>query len=161
MANGETYSDEESGRSVLCLCDGDARIQKESCPPGTIDAVAGSQHLVANGEVVFHHSGDKPAPRTAIALDQTRQTMWLLVVDGRQPDYSVGVTREELAHLAVEVGAYTAINMDGGGSSTLVVSGSSGPEVLNAPYHTRIRMRERPVANHLGIIASELIDNEP
>lgn len=68
---------------------------------------------------------------------------------------------DELADLLLEYGAYSAINMDGGGSVTLVVEGPDGkPEVLNSPIHARIPGLERPVANHLGIYALP-IESQP
>lgn len=151
VADGNQYSADEPERGVLCLCGQQARIKQQDCPSGTTHAVAGAHLLVKDGEVVFRRSRDKKSPRTAIALDESRETMWLVVVDGRQDDYSEGVTRRELAHMLLGLGADIALNMDGGGSSTLVMSSESRAKVLNAPFHTRVRMRERPVANHLGI----------
>lgn len=78
------------------------------------------------------------------------------VVDGRQPNYSEGVTLEELALLLREYGAHDAMNLDGGGSTTLVMEGDNGqPVLLNSPIDSRIPGRERAVANHLGIFASK------
>ena len=49
------------------------------------------------------------------------------------------------------LGADYAMNLDGGGSSTMVVEGADGkPRVLNSPIDNHIPGRERPVANHLG-----------
>ena len=78
------------------------------------------------------------------------------MVDGRQPKYSEGVTLWELAEITLEAGADIALNLDGGGSSTMVMRGDSGTNILNAPFHTNIPMRERPVGNHLGIFALPL-----
>jgi len=47
-------------------------------------------------------------------------------VDGRQPFYSEGITLDELAHLMISLGAQYAMNLDGGGSSTMVVAGKDG-----------------------------------
>ncbi|MBD2020680.1 phosphodiester glycosidase family protein, partial [Leptolyngbya sp. FACHB-36] len=52
------------------------------------------------------------------------------------------------------LGADKAVNLDGGGSTTIVVSSPTGPYALNAPIHTKIPLRERPVANHLGFYAA-------
>ena len=60
------------------------------------------------------------------------------------------VTLKELAQIAIELGCDRAINFDGGGSTTLAVRESGKVKLLNAPIHTKIPMRERPVANHLG-----------
>lgn len=96
----------------------------------------------------------EPNPRTAIGLDQTGRKMILMLVDGRQPNYSEGVSIDELADLMLEYGAYSAINLDGGGSTTLVVAGADGrPKILNSPIHGRIPGLERSVANHLGVYA--------
>jgi exopolysaccharide biosynthesis protein len=52
----------------------------------------------------------------------------------------------------IDLGAYYAMNLDGGGSSTMVIEGANGePVILNSPIDSRIPGRERPVANHLGI----------
>ena len=81
----------------------------------------------------------------------------LFLIDGRQPSYSEGATLAELAQIILEYGGYNAVNLDGGGSSTLVIQNENGePEVLNSPIHTRIPGRERPIANHLGIFASPI-----
>lgn len=91
-------------------------------------------------------------PRTAIGLDQTGRTLILMLVDGRQPGYSEGVSLSELTALLIEYGAYHAINLDGGGSTTLAWQAADGSvQVLNSPIHNRIPGRERPIANHLGI----------
>ena len=53
----------------------------------------------------------------------------LVTVDGRRPGYSVGVTLREAARLMRSLGAREALNLDGGGSSTMVVRG----KVVNRP----------------------------
>lgn len=52
-----------------------------------------------------------------------------------------------------DLGVYSALNLDGGGSTTLVTETASGITPLNAPIHTKIPMRERPIANHIGFYA--------
>lgn len=91
-------------------------------------------------------------PRSAVGLDERRETLLLVVVDGRQPRYSQGAELGELAKILVEAGAYAAMNLDGGGSSSLVARNGEGRvEVLNQPIADRVPGRERPVANHLGV----------
>jgi exopolysaccharide biosynthesis protein len=59
-----------------------------------------------------------------------------------------------LAEIMLENGARDAMNMDGGGSSTLVMADKNGnPVVLNSPIHLGRPGTERPVANQLGIFA--------
>ena len=91
-------------------------------------------------------------PRTAVAIDHHRHTLILMVVDGRQPGYSEGVTLEELAKLLAGRGGDEALNLDGGGSTTLVCADAMGVvRRLNRPIHVGIPGNERPVANHLGL----------
>jgi exopolysaccharide biosynthesis protein len=54
---------------------------------------------------------------------------WLVTVDGRQPDASNGMTLVELQKLAKRLGLTDALNLDGGGSTTMVILGS----IVNHP----------------------------
>jgi hypothetical protein len=122
------------------------------------NAISGNVIFVENGQYV-HFDGDyhdNAHPRTAIALNEREHVLILVVVDGRQPNYSEGLTMQELAAVVIDYGGYTALNLDGGGSSTLVVEDDDGkPDVLNSPIDSRIPGRERPVANHLGIYVDD------
>ena len=81
----------------------------------------------------------------------------LVVIDGRQPGLSMGATLFDVANFIVRHGGYTAANMDGGGTSTLVIEGAGGmPLVVNSPMHTATPGRERPGGNHLGVFAERL-----
>ena len=112
--------------------------------------------LVKNGEVLSDLPNDLIAPRTAIGLDKRNRKMIIAVVDGRQPFYSQGMTLQELAKLLIDYGAYIAMNMDGGGSSALVIEDSSGnAQVLNSPIDQYITGRERFIGNHLGIFVKK------
>lgn len=117
------------------------------------DMIAGNTVFLRQGVAELPANDDRH-PRTAVALDRAGRTLLLIVVDGRQPNYSEGVTLAELAAIVIEYGGDTALNLDGGGSSTMVMEGESGePLVLSSPIDNRIPGRERPVANHLGIYA--------
>jgi exopolysaccharide biosynthesis protein len=62
------------------------------------------------------------------------------------------MTFPELADAMITFGAYTAVNMDGGSSSTMVIRGINGePILINRPIDLNIPGKESPVANHLGI----------
>ena len=152
ISDGHTYRPGNRLLPVLCVTgDGRARIDAATCPPGTRQALAGSRLLLHDGVEPAGSAPTGTAPRTAAGVDAEGWRLWLMAVDGRQSGYSEGVTLSELAALLRAEGATEAINLDGGGSTTLVAAdGTSGPRLLNAPIHTRIPMRERPVANHLG-----------
>jgi len=122
-------------------------------PDKIYNALSGDRMLVKNGEVVEGLDDSDLDPRTAIGLSKNGRYLILIVVDGRQPFYSEGATFIELADLMIENGATYAMALDGGGSSTLVVMGEDGnPVILNSPIDNYIPMRERPVANHFGIV---------
>ena len=116
------------------------------------NAFSADRTLVEKGKPIAGLASDVPEPRTALGLSRNARTLILAVVDGRQPGYSAGMALSDLANLLVENGAYTAVNLDGGGSSTMVVEGKNGqPRLLNSPIDNNVPGRERAVANHLGI----------
>lgn len=116
------------------------------------NAISGDQMLVTKGEPLSGLDDSALEPRTAIGINQNGRYLYLVVVDGRQPFYSAGATFQELAELLVAQGAYLAMSLDGGGSSTLVIEGEDGqPVILNSPIDNYIPGRERPVANHFGV----------
>ncbi len=123
---------------------------------GNYNVISGNIMLVKNGKA-NKFLGTSLAPRSAVALDRANRNLILVVVDGRQPGYSEGVSLSELAEILIYHGGYTAMNLDGGGSSTLVVEGFLGSaNVLNSPINNSIPGRERVVGNHLGVYAKPL-----
>lgn len=153
ISGGWQYSDDDPSFPVLCLASGYAEIRYNGCPPGTVNALAGNHILVEQGARAAREDNLLLHPRTAVATGQGGKLLWFIIVDGRQKGYSEGVSLVELADIILELGAEAALNLDGGGSSTLVVAEGKGARLLNAPYHTSIYMRQRPVANHLGVYA--------
>ncbi|UBF27927.1 phosphodiester glycosidase family protein [Kovacikia minuta CCNUW1] len=159
ISNQLPYSSPQSSFPALCFSDRPlAQIGVGgTCPDGTAQAVAGSSLLVSQGKPVPIPKGAADSnglySRTGVGLDQQGKKIWIVAIDDKQPFYSEGVTLEELAGIFVSLGVYNALNLDGGGSTTLAISTSTGPQLLNAPIHTKVPMRERPVANHLGFYA--------
>ena len=82
-------------------------------------------------------------PRSALGISRDSSTLYVVAVDGRQ-QASVGMTLEELADAMIALGAYEAMNLDGGGSTALVVRDS----IVNTPSDTS---GERPVGNVVAI----------
>jgi len=86
-------------------------------------------------------------PRTAIGFSQDSTKLYFVVVDGRQTGYSVGMSLFEMADYMLEWGIFQAMNLDGGGSTTMVVRNA----VKNSPSDTG---GERAVANALLLIST-------
>jgi len=120
------------------------------------NAISGNRLIVDNNEPIEGLSDAVLHPRTALGLDRNGRTLIIVVVDGRQPGYSDGASLAGLAEILIDFGAWKGINMDGGGSTTLVIQDENGnPQVLNSPIHQSIPGNERPVGNQLGIFARE------
>jgi phosphodiester glycosidase len=88
-------------------------------------------------------------PRSAVGFSRDSATLFLVAVDGRQTG-SMGMTLVELAKAMIGLGVYDALNLDGGGSTALVV----GDTVVNKPSD---QTGERPVGDVL-VITRELPD---
>lgn len=112
--------------------------------PAVFDAVGGAPLLVENGSLVGRcRSGCGSQPRTGIGVTSAG-TILLVVVDGRQPRWSVGPTMAEFARIMRSLGAVWALNLDGGGSSEMVVEGV----VVNRPSDGR----ERRISNAILVL---------
>lgn len=125
-------------------------------PDNIFNALSGDRMLVEQGQIVDDLNSKNINPRTAIGINRNGRYLILMIVDGRQPFYSEGATFVELAQLMIDQGAYFAMSLDGGGSSTMVMEGDNGePVILNSPIDNYIPGRERPVANHLGVFINQ------
>jgi exopolysaccharide biosynthesis protein len=96
--------------------------------PGILDTSGGNPTLVRNGRVLSGNvDGTTPFhrrnPRTGVGATADGRLL-LVTVDGRQPGHSVGMSLREFAELFVGLGARSAINLDGGGSTTMVLDGT-------------------------------------
>ncbi len=120
----------------------DIALECPGLPEWAAGAIGGGPLLVRHGLIV---GGDAVRhPRTAVGYNH-RETIWV-TVDGRRAGWSVGMTLTELAHLMRELGCTDAMNLDGGGSTTLWVRGL----VVNRPSDGQ----PRPVANGLAVVLS-------
>jgi hypothetical protein len=159
ISKGHTYSSSAHPTCVLSISPSN-RVTIGPPAPDAHNALTGSTILLRDGLIPQSGLGrpDKLAPRTAVAIDRQARHLLLVVVDGRQPNYSEGVSLAELADIVRSLGGHNAMNLDGGGSSSLVVEGPDGrPAVMNSPCHGRHPPgRLRPVANHLGVFARRI-----
>lgn len=114
--------------------------------------IGGNLRLLRNGEIepellefsrtrgisaYGHRNGDKRHPRSALGFSDDK--LFLIVVDGRRPGHSLGMTLYDMASFFRDIGVKNAINFDGGSSSALWALG----DIVNRPAHDY----ERPIFN--------------
>lgn len=147
IRNGVAYRDAGARQGLLLRTDGtlslydettttadallaDGAWQTWSFGPGLVDdgAVVDGIDAVEVDTNVGNHSVQGEQPRTALGM-VTANHFLFLAVDGRSPGYSRGVSMTGLAQLMVDHGARVAYNLDGGGSTTMVMDG----ELVNDP----------------------------
>jgi hypothetical protein len=122
----------------------------DAAPEWMVHAVTGRPLVLDDGEAVITHDHRylNRHPRTAAGLSEDRATLYIVTVDGRQKDWSMGLSIEKLADLFRALGATRAVNLDGGGSTTMVVPSMGGRLNRTCARHGR---DERPVLNHVGV----------
>ncbi|MFI4917152.1 MAG: phosphodiester glycosidase family protein [Phycisphaerales bacterium JB060] len=92
-------------------------------------------------------------PRTLVGLGEDGTSLYLVTIDGRRPGYSTGASLAEAAAILHHVGASMALNVDGGGSTTMVIRDPDGASQLaNSPSGGF----ERVVGSNLGFRARQL-----
>ncbi|MFD4991342.1 phosphodiester glycosidase family protein [Cellulosimicrobium cellulans] len=153
IRNDVVYRDEGAREGLALYRDGHVEVYDETSTDaqslvdaGVWNTLSFGPALLEDGDVVAgiddvevdtnvgNHSIQGEQPRTAIGVVDENHLV-LVVVDGRQEGYSRGVTMTELAGILQDLGATTAYNIDGGGSSTLYFDG----EVVNSPSQGRER----------------------
>lgn len=158
ISNGELYSEPHKGYAALLIHEaGHATIADQPCDVrGVRHAVGGFARIVDDGK---NTGGDGDInPRTAVGVSEDGMTLYFIVVDGRRPRYSMGATTGEIAQILLDFGARNAVNLDGGGSTTLVMQDANGkPKIINRPISGIPLTRERANANHLGIYAQPVV----
>lgn len=140
------------------------RVSEGTDPPrGRIRTlVGGAPRIVLNGRSVAGRpefmEGTTPEfstrrhPRTGVGFSRDSSTVYFLVVDGRQQG-SAGMTLPEFADLMIDAGVWQGLNLDGGGSTVMIVGGT----VVNVPSDPG---GERAVANCILLLADPL-EREP
>jgi hypothetical protein len=158
MTDGKLWSDEPGSRYAMVV-HRDRHITiahfADKLPDDADQIVTGSELLVTDGKVST--KGTDRAPRTAVGIDRAGKTLFLVVVDGRDVEYSTGLASHELAAELITLGCYRALMLDGGGSSTMVMMDDieNVPKVMNRPsdgHDLPVKLSlERPVADVVGV----------
>ena len=124
------------------------------------EAVGGSVYLVKDGKSVVTSAADyynSRHSRTCVGITAEGKVV-LMVLDGRQEPFSAGGSAEELAQIMLDAGCVTAINLDGGGSTTFVAKqeGSNTLTVVNRPSDGY----ERSVSSSLMVVSTAPVSTE-
>lgn len=155
LSRGDLYLSSNKWDALLISKNHKAWIAR--APVDTTEAyngLSGFYALLINGKT--NGTMKSRHPRTAVGISRNGRYLILMTIDGRQAGYSEGTTTAETAEWIRKLGAYNALNLDGGGSTALVIQGADGsPVVLNRPCGPPVGT-ERRVANHLGIFAETL-----
>lgn len=115
-------------------------------------AIGGGSPLLKDGVMTpfkINIQGDHP--RTAIGITKDKKQLLFVTIDGRDTSYK-GVSQETMAEIMLSLGAYDAINLDGGGSTTMAIkpAGSDEPIVINRPSDGGLRK----VINGIGVAST-------
>jgi hypothetical protein len=116
-------------------------------------AVSGAPRLLENGllstELETRKDARERNPRTAVGIKDNK--LYMVTVDGRQPGYSDGMSLYEMSEFLLGQGVKDAINLDGGGSTTMAVrkQGDAAVKLVNSPSDGR----ERYVGNSIQLVS--------
>jgi len=123
IVDGEKYAPPHKNWGVFWRdAGGSFHITAGPLPEERMDwAVGGYLPILEDGENIGIH-GERRA-RTALGLNRSLDTLFILVVEGEKPDYP-GLTSRETAMILQQLGAWDALNLDGGGSSVLWIGGT-------------------------------------
>lgn len=116
--------------------------------PEKYNTIWGRYDILLNGKIV-NFEDDYEYPRTIMGINQAKDKLYLMIVDGSQPGYSMGLTYKYCAELMQLLGAYNAMACDQGGSSCMYVEKMGG--IINRPRDGQ----ERFVYTHFGLILEE------
>ncbi|ACL41184.1 conserved hypothetical protein [Pseudarthrobacter chlorophenolicus A6] len=141
IRNGVVFRDEGARQGLAFYRDGTVKVYDETSTTaeqlladGVWNTLSFGPSLLDNGEIAAgiedvevdtnfgNHSIQGEQPRTAVGIIDENHLVFV-VVDGRSPGYSAGVTMTGLAEIMQGLGATTAYNIDGGGSSTMYFNG--------------------------------------
>lgn len=154
VQNGTVLLREQPGNPRPFLCfdhDNHGRFVAMSAnsrevPDDAVNVIFGRLDVLVDGSVELENARNRQ-PRTAMAIDRDGRLLYLLVVDGRQPRASMGLTRAEVGVLLKSCGAHAGMLCDEGGSSCIYVDKTGG--IANVPSDDQ--GEERPTYTHFGV----------
>lgn len=152
IVNGKTILMEDTERRPFVYFNEDMRAfysheaQKIMQPDANMyNAIWGRFDLIRDGKLaISDKDGTRSTtyPRTVVGMDESGKKMFLMVVDGRRPTHSLGLTMEQCGQILLRVGCYQAMACDQGGSSAM--------------YHKSLGIFTRPADGHERVVYTHL-----
>ena len=157
----ESLTEDSEIELELRICP-DADNKDHFMKDGISQLTGAGPHLLHNGKHATddflgyegfseRHSGQRH-PRSAIGFNKDTTKIYFVAIDGRSPEFSVGATLAETADIMKKLGAHNAVNLDGGGSTSLIVR----DEMVN--QHDE-EGSKRQVANALLAVTNQSYDD--
>lgn len=143
--------------ALILFPEGKAQLLHHGTPlPPKVQNAVGGMWITLNKYINVAEDLEQDAASVCGISGNGRFLLWL-IVDGRQSDYSEGVTVRESAEMMRELGASDALNMDGGSVVTLVIENERKSfSLLNKPCHPIIHGLQRPIGGLMGFRARPL-----
>ncbi len=159
VVTGTVMNEKFRTSGILSICAGNPDIAADTTASGRAwEAIASGPILIDDGRVITYGEGisgwdsfyNRRHPRSLVGIDGDG-FLWLIVADGRSKGNADGMTIDELTKLSALIGLTDALNLDGGGSSTLWTEAG---DVINHPCDNRKfdHNGERVVPNAIAII---------
>jgi exopolysaccharide biosynthesis protein len=123
-----------------------AALVDKAVTPERYNVIWGRLDAIIDGQVQTADEKNTQ-PRTAMGINADGTRLYLMVADGRQPGYSMGLTRAEVGQLLQAFGAHNGMLCDEGGSSCIYLKGLGGIADMPCDNHGQ----ERPTYTHFGI----------
>ena len=162
-AHGQVLVGREKGADTIASLKVGDRVEVTVRPSEDVEtALAGSDQIVENGEVPTLRNDPlitTAHPRTAIGVSRDGSRLFAVVIDGRSAS-SRGMTLDQLGRLMRDLGAYSAVNMDGGGSSALIAraAGAKDAKIWNSPSDGTPRRTANALVFYSAAPAQKLAD---
>jgi len=156
VSGGQVISHSEKPGPMLLIWKDNTAVTTNGLAAADIPRVAaalpGFGIIMRGGKAPERRQKQSLAPRTAFGISSDGRYLYALIVDGRQPTWSQGADMADLAIFLKEAGAADAINMDGGGSTTLVTLKADGKTLEHRNRHEPDYRHYRSVSLNLGIV---------
>lgn len=163
VSDGEMVSPPIGFPSFVMYRDGHVEfrnVARDELLTNVLHAVSGWEMILKDGNILTKNTPDGAMPRTVYGLSKDKRYLTICAIDGRQPDYSMGATPYEACEWMLYFGADSAMNMDGGGSATLICwdsepdSANTDPKSKDTPNLHKLNHQdgnhERAVGCNIG-----------